>query len=74
MDDFGGEYLVGPIHPNTLTNIHGGEIIFRRFSQVCAHCVVFPGIEIGEGAVVEACSMVRDSLQPWGVYFGVPAS
>lgn len=74
MDDFSGDYLVGPMCPEGTTKVTGGEVVFRRFSQVGAHCLVFPAVEIGEGAVVGACSMVRESLQPWGVYYGIPAT
>ena len=72
MDDFGGEYLIGPIHPERTTNVTGGKVILKRFSQIGTHCVVFPSLTIGEGTVVGACSMVRHSLEPWGIYFGIP--
>ena len=73
MDDFSGDYLVGPVHPESKTHVTGKEIILRQYAQIGAHCLVFPGVEIGEGTVVGACSMVRDSLRPWSVYWGVPA-
>ena len=73
MDDFSGEYLVGPIHPRNLTNVTGGEVIIRQFAQIGAHCLVFPAVEIGEGTMVGACTMVRENLKPWSVYYGIPA-
>lgn len=73
MDDFSGEYLIGPIHPEGTTNVTGGPVILRRFSQIGASCVVFPNLEVGEGAVVGAMSLVRCSLSPWTINIGVPA-
>lgn len=73
MDDFGGDYLIGPIHPLEKTNVTGGKVTLKRFSQIGTHCVVFPNLTIGEGTVVGACSMVRSSLDNWYIYCGVPA-
>ena len=73
MDDFGGDYLIGPIHDPSKTNVTGGPVILKRFSQIGTHCVVFPNLTIGEGTVVGACSLVNKSLGPWGIYFGTPA-
>ena len=61
MDDFSGDYLVGPIHDKRLTHVIG------------ANTIVYPGCSIGEGTVVGAMSMVRKSLDAWGVYIGIPA-
>jgi galactoside O-acetyltransferase len=73
MDDFSGDYLIGPIHPKKLTNVTGGKIILKKFAQIGANSVVFPNLIIGEGAVVGACSLVTSSLSEWGIFVGVPA-
>jgi acetyltransferase-like isoleucine patch superfamily enzyme len=73
MDDFSGNYLIGPIHPCELTNVTGGIIILKQYSQIGAHSVIFPDITIGEGTVVGACSLVTKSLEGWGVFAGIPA-
>lgn len=72
MDDFGGDYLIGPVHLVSKTNVTGGVVILKKFSQVGTHCVVFPGITIGEGTVIGAMSLVNKSLPSWGIYIGVP--
>lgn len=72
MDDFSGEYLVGPIHPDCYTHVTGGKVTVQKFSQIGAHVLVFPKLTIGEGCMVGACSMVKHSLAPWGIYFGIP--
>lgn len=73
MDDFSGDYLVGPIHDNKLTNVTGGKVLIKRFSHIGAHCLVFPNLTIEEGCVIGACSLVNKSLDSWGVYWGTPA-
>lgn len=72
MDDFSGDYLIGPIHPQEATNVTGGLVTVKRYSQIGCNCVVFPNLTIEEGVVVGACSMVRNSLDPWMVYAGIP--
>lgn len=73
MDDFSGDYLIGPIHPDHTTNVIGGPVIIRRFSQIGGSSVVFPNIEIGEGSVIGACSLVNKNVEPWSIYYGIPA-
>lgn len=72
MDDFTGEYLVGPIHPEEYTHVTGGKVTVKAFTQIGAHVLVFPNVTIGEGCMVGACSMVRKDLEPWGIYYGIP--
>jgi putative colanic acid biosynthesis acetyltransferase WcaF len=40
---------------------------------IAASCFVGPGVEIGEGAVVGACSVVVRNVPPWIVVAGNPA-
>lgn len=72
MDDFSGDYLVGPIHPEDTTHVKGGKVTIKAFTHIGANVLVFPNLTIGEGCVVGACSMVRKDLDPWGIYFGLP--
>ena len=72
MDDFSGDYLVGPIHPEEYTHVTGGKVTIKTFTQIGANVLVFPNLTIGEGCVVGACSMVRKKLEPWGIYYGLP--
>lgn len=72
-DDFSGEWLPGAMIPEELRNVRGARIHLGRNSMVGAHSVVLPGVSFGEGAVVGALSLVKESLAPWGIYGGVPA-
>ncbi len=40
---------------------------------VCARAFVHPGMTIGEGAVVGACAVVTQNVEPWTVVAGHPA-
>lgn len=73
MDDFSGDYLVGPIHPEEYTNVTGGCVVIKQFSQIGANCVVFPNLTIEEGVVVGACSLVNHPTTEWTIIAGVPA-
>ncbi len=73
MDDFSGDYLIGPIHPVNLTNVTGGKVLVRSFAQIGANCVVFPNLTIEEGAVIGAMSLVTKSTLPWSINTGIPA-
>ena len=72
MDDFSGDYLIGPIHPEDYTNVTGGPVVVKQFSQIGCNCVIFPNLTIAEGVVVGACSLVRHSLDSWSIYAGIP--
>lgn len=72
MDDFGGDYLVGSVHPEELTNVTGGKVLVKKFSQIGVNCVIFPKLTIGEGVAVGACSLITKNLDPWGIYVGTP--
>lgn len=49
-----------------------GAIEVGAHALVFTNSVVFPGVEIGAGAVVAAGSLVHRSLDPWSVYAGNP--
>lgn len=72
MDDFSGDYLIGPIHPEEYTNVTGGTVVVKRFSQIGCNSVIFPNVLINEGVVVGACSLVRHDLEAWNIYAGLP--
>lgn len=73
MDDFSGDFLIGPIHPEETTNVTGGTVVIKKFTQIGAHCLVMPSLILAEGTVIGALSMVMHSTEPWGIYYGIPA-
>lgn len=51
-------------------NTKRAPIRIGKFCIVGANSVVLPGVTIGEGAMVGACSVVTKNLEPWGIYMG----
>ena len=74
MDDFSGDYLVGSIHAESKRRLRGGRVTVSAYAHIGAHCLIFPDLTIAEGCVIGACSMLRKSTEPWGIYFGIPAA
>lgn len=72
MDDFSGDYLIGPIYNSSLTNVTGGKVLFKKYSQMGANSIVFPNLIIGEGAVTGAMSLVNKDLDEWTINVGIP--
>lgn len=73
MDDFSGDYLIGPMNPLGTTNVKGGKVTIGKYVQLGAHCLVFPNVTIKEGSVVGALSLVTKDIPEWSIYVGVPA-
>lgn len=48
-------------------------IFIGNYVNIGSHCVIHPGVSIGEAACVEAGSIVTKSIEPYGVVSGNPA-
>jgi len=72
-DDYGGDMLTNPTVPPRFTRVIRQRVVLRRHVVVGAACVVLPGVTIGEGSATGAMTLVNRSLDPWGIYVGVPA-
>jgi galactoside O-acetyltransferase len=71
-DDYLGPFMTNPTVPREFTNYQISRVIIEKHAIVGTNAVIFPGVTIGEGAAVGACSVVRRDLPPWGVYAGDP--
>jgi len=71
-DDFSGDYLVGPMISEELTNVTGGKVIIRKYSQIGAGSIILPNVIIEEGVAVGAMSLVNKNTEPWKIYAGIP--
>jgi galactoside O-acetyltransferase len=72
-DDFTGEYMVSPMVPDELTNVTGGKVTIKRFSQIGAGTVILPDVTLHEGTAVGAMSLVKSSTEEWSIFAGCPA-
>ena len=72
--DYSGDYLIGPIYPENVTNVKGGTVTFKHYSQLGACCLVFPSVTLNEGAVCGAMTLVNRDLDPWTINTGIPVN
>lgn len=72
-DDFSGNYLIGPMSKKEFTNVIGGKVLIKKYSQIGAGCIIFPNLIIGQGVAVGALSLVKSTLNEWTIYAGIPA-
>lgn len=73
MDDFGGDFLIGPMQLEQLTNVTGSQIILNEYSHCGSNCTVFPGVIFEEGSVSGAMSLINKTLPAWTISVGIPA-
>jgi galactoside O-acetyltransferase len=71
-DDFGGNFLIGPMISEQYINQTTGKVTIRRFTQVGAGTIIMPGVTLHEGVAVGSMSMVKDDLEEWNIYAGNP--
>lgn len=72
-EDYAGGCLTNPTVPFPYRVAKRSFVRVGKHAIVGANSVILPGVEIGEGAVVGACSLVTKSCEPWTTYFGSPA-
>lgn len=72
-DDFSGDYLISPMSVKELTNVTGGKVLIKKYSQIGAGSVILPNLTIEEGVALGAMSLVKKTLTEWGIYAGIPA-
>ena len=72
-EDFSGESFTNPTVPDSYRKPIRSSVRIGKFAVLGANSVVLPGVTIGEGAVVGACSLVVRDCKPWTVYLGNPA-
>ncbi len=69
-EDFLGWGFGNPTINEKYRNTERAPIRIGKFAIIGANSVICPGVTIGEGVTVAACSVVTRNLEPWGVYAG----
>ncbi len=74
-DRFMGDGLIGPgsLPAQYKDNMKLAPVILENFANVGTNAVIMPGVTLGEGSVVGACSLITKDTEPWTIYVGVPA-
>lgn len=71
-DDYTGRRLTNPTVPREYIGGAHGTITLGRHVILGAGTVVHPDLTIPEGCSVGSLSLVDRTLEPWGIYVGIP--
>ena len=65
--------MQNPTVPPRFRNLTEEPVVLDKHVLIATHCVILPGVHIGEGCSFGAMSMISRDCEPWGVYVGCPA-
>ncbi len=68
-----GEGLINPTIPSEFRAVYRSFVHLEKHVCLATNVVVFPGVTIGEGAIVAANSVVTKDIKPWTINAGNPA-
>ena len=71
-DDYSGNSLTNPMVPDKYRGVREERVVLDKHVLVGTGSTILPGVFISEGASVGAMSLVNKSLEPWGIYVGIP--
>ena len=72
-DSYLGDGLTNPtIPPKFRAKVTYSTVELGRHVVVGSGCVIHPNVLLGDGVAVGSMSLVTKSLDPWGVYVGIP--
>ena len=72
-DDYSGESMTSPMIPDKYKNLQKAPVYIGRHAIIGSGSVVLPGSEIGEGCAVGSLSLIKNALDAWWIYAGIPA-
>ena len=64
--------MANSMAPEKYRNVTEEKVILEKHVMVGSGCTILPGVIIGEGTAVGSMSLVSRSLDPWGIYAGIP--
>lgn len=71
-DDYSGESLTNPTVPDKYKHIVAGKVTLEKHVLVGSGSTILPRVNIGEGSAIGSMSLVNKSVEPWGIYAGIP--
>jgi dTDP-4-amino-4,6-dideoxy-D-glucose acyltransferase len=72
-DDYFGTYLSNPTVPAQFTGIQSGPVTIGKHVLVGSGSVILPNVNVGNGAVVGALSLIQENCEEFYIYKGNPA-
>lgn len=73
-DDYSGLFMTNPVIPPEYTNIIEEPVEIHKHTIIGTMSVILPGVELGEGVAIGACSLVLKNCEAWGIYAGCPVT
>lgn len=71
--DYSGESMTSPMIPDEYKNLQKAPVYIGRHAIIGSGSVILPGSEIGEGCAVGSLSLIKNALDAWWIYAGIPA-
>ena len=71
-DDYSGAVLTNPMVPMKYRRVLKGPVRVGKHCVIGTGSTLLPGVVVGEGSSVGAMSLISKSLDPWGIYVGIP--
>ena len=72
-DDYGGDFLAGPVMEAECINITEGPIILEKFVTVGTNSAIMPNVTLKEGCVLGAFSLLTKNTEAWTINAGITA-
>lgn len=69
-DDIFGKSLFTPNVPSNFRNTKRLNVEIGDFVFIGANSIVYPGVKIGEGVIINPGTIVKRNLQSWNIYEG----
>lgn len=71
-DDYSGEFLTNPTVKDEYKNVVSKHVKIGRHVVIGTNSTILPGVTIGDGTSMGACSLVTKNCDEWGIYVGTP--
>lgn len=72
-DDYSGEFMTGPLVDQQYIHDIGKRVIIEDHVIIGIGSVLLPGAVLHQGVAIGAMSLVKQELQPFKIYAGIPA-
>lgn len=72
-DDYSGASLSNSTVPPAFRFEEDLPVVIKKHALFGTHCIILPGVTVGEGCSFGSASLVNKDTEPWGIYVGVPA-
>lgn len=71
-DDYSGESMTNPMIPGKYKIPQEEKVILHKHVIIGSGSTILPGVELKEGSAVGCMSLVKENLEMWTIYAGIP--